>query len=101
LIKKILIRKALTEVARSLERDATMGILKSQNETEADFNEFISELHKIPLQTCVFNNIKNFSNFVERQLNGSLQVTAFIFHEPNEILKKVKYPKKSQISSFR
>lgn len=47
------------------------------------------EIHRLQLQTCIFNEPKLFFEFVEANLKGSVAVTALIFHHPKKLIPKV------------
>lgn len=83
-------RLALSEVVQSLSRLSTIGVF-SASENGSEFNEFVMALHSIPLQTCIFNEMEEFFDFIESQLNGSLRVTAFIFHHPHGLVERVSW----------
>lgn len=58
-------------------------------ENSAKINEFIQQVHKLNLKTCVFDDTKLFYKFVDDNLKGSVEVTSLIFAEPFEILEEV------------
>lgn len=82
---------ALAEISRSISTTKTITILNVDNRNPTEFNEFIMEIYRLELETCIFNESKKFFNFIENNLKGSLEVTAFIFHDPNELINEVKF----------
>lgn len=83
---------ALSKTAESLKRLSTIGVFSSNvNDTmSTEVNEFVMALHRIPLETCIFDKRENFFKFIESQLNDSLRVTSFIFHHPRGFTEQVR-----------
>lgn len=81
---------ALSEISRGIATTKTITLLNTDNRKSSAFNEFIMEIHRLKLETCIFNDSEKFFHFVEENLKGSLEVTALIFHDPNELIDEVK-----------
>lgn len=81
---------ALAEISRGIDTTKTITLLNTDNRRSSAFNEFIMEIHRLKLETCIFNDREKFFHFVEGNLKGSLEVTALIFHDPNELIDEVK-----------
>lgn len=81
---------ALAEISRGIATTKTITLLNTDNRRSSAFNEFIMEIHRLKLETCTFNDREKFFHFVESNLKGSLEVTALIFHDPNELIDEVK-----------
>lgn len=81
---------ALAEISRGIATTKTITLLNTDNHQSSAFNEFIMEIHGLKLETCIFNDREKFFHFVEGNLKGSLEVTALIFHDPNELIDEVK-----------
>lgn len=80
---------ALSEISRGL-TSGTMTILNVGNcKSSTEFSEFVTEIHRLRLQTRIFNNTKQFFKFIESNLKGSLEVTAIMFHNPVELIPQV------------
>lgn len=80
---------ALSEISRGFRASGTLSILNIENKRSTNFSEFLMEIHRLQLQTCIFNQSKLFFEFVEANLKGSVAVTALIFHHPDELIPKV------------
>lgn len=70
------------------------------NNRSVEFNEFIKEIHRLRLQTCIFNESKHFFKFIESNLKGSVEVTALIFHNPDDLIPQVILHKGFSISTL-
>jgi hypothetical protein len=81
---------ALSEISRGIATAKTITLLNADNRKSSAFNEFIMEIHRLQLETCIFNETEKFFNFVEENLKGSIEVTAMIFHSPDELIDEVK-----------
>lgn len=80
---------ALSEIARGIATAKTITLLNVDNRKSSAFNEFIMEIHRLQLETCIFNETKKFFNFVEENLKGSIEVIVMIFHSPDELIDEV------------
>ena len=81
---------ALAEISRGIATTKTITLLNTDNRKSSAFNEFIMEIHRLELETCIFNDREKFFHFVEGNLKGSLEVTALIFHDPSELIEEVR-----------
>lgn len=81
---------ALSEIFRAIATARTVTLLNVDNRKSSAFNEFIMEIHRLQLETCIFNETQKFFNFVERNLKGSIEVTVLIFHTPDDLIHEVK-----------
>jgi hypothetical protein len=79
----------LSEIIKAT-TDKTITILNAHKEKSTAFNELIMEIHRLQLQTCIFNRTDKFFKFIETNLRGSLEVTALIFHNPQELIQEVR-----------
>lgn len=82
---------AFSEISQGLQASQTITILNSENRKSSAFNELIMEIHRLQLQTCIFNDTERFFRFVKENLKGSVEVTALIFHKPDSLIQKVKF----------
>lgn len=80
---------ALSNIARGIVTAKTITLLNVDNRKTIAFNEFIMEIHRLELETCIFNESEKFFNFVEENLKGSIEVTVMIFHSPDELIDEV------------
>lgn len=80
---------ALSEIAQGLQTTKTITILNPDNRKSSAFNEFIMEIHRLQLETYIFNETREFFKFIEANLKGSVEVTALIFHNPDELIEEV------------
>ncbi|XP_070490058.1 ionotropic receptor 40a-like [Chironomus tepperi] len=80
---------AFSEISQGLQASQTITILNSENRKSSAFNELIMEIHRLQLQTCIFNDTERFFRFVEENLKGSVEVTALIFHNPGSLIQKI------------
>ena len=83
------VSKALSEIFRGLKMSRTVAILKTGYKNSTEFNEFILEIHRHPLKTCIFNEVRSFFKFIESNLKGSLEVAILIFNDPRKFIPKV------------
>jgi hypothetical protein len=83
---------ALSELTQGL-RTTTKAItlLNANNRKQTAFSEFIMEIHRLQLQTCIFNDIEKFFKVIDANLKRSLEVTAIIFHNPDDFIQEVIY----------
>lgn len=81
---------ALSEISRGL-KASTITILNVDNNKSTQFNEFIMEIHRFSLQTCIFNDTRKFFKFIDTNLKGSVEVTAIIFHNPEDLIPQVRF----------
>ena len=82
---------AFSEISQGLQASQTITILNSENRKSSAFNELIMEIHRLQLQTCIFNDTERFFRFVKENLKGSVEVTALIFHKPDSLIQKVTF----------
>lgn len=83
---------ALSEISRGLgAASGPITILNTDNYISLEFTELIIEIHRLGLQTCIFNKTTVFFRFVEANLKGSLEVNALIFHNPQDLIPKVSF----------
>ena len=83
---------AFSEISQGLKTTTeTITILNSENRKSSAFNELIMEIHRLKLQTCIFNETEMFFKFIEENLKGSVEVTALIFHKPDLLIQKVRF----------
>lgn len=80
---------ALSEISRALKASGTITILNIENKNSLEFNEFIMEIHRLRLQTCIFNESESFFKFIGSNLKGYVEVTALVFHNPNKLIPQV------------
>lgn len=66
-----------------------VAILKTGYKNSTEFNEFILEIHRHPLKTCIFNEVRSLFKFIESNLKGSLEVAILIFNDPRKFIPKV------------
>lgn len=81
--------KALSEIFYGLKASGTIAILKTGDKNSTEFNELILEIHRRPLKTCIFNDVRSFFKFIEINLKGSLEVSTLIFNDPRKFIPKV------------
>lgn len=81
---------ALSEISRGLGVSEPITILTIDNTKSTEFDEFVMEIHRLGLQTCIFNDSSRFFAFIEANLKGSLEVTSLIFHNPDDLIPQVK-----------
>lgn len=81
---------ALSEISRGIATAKTITLLNADNRKSSAFNEFIMEIHRLQLETCIFNETEKFFNFVEENLKGSVEVTLLIFQSPEKLIDEVK-----------
>jgi hypothetical protein len=81
---------ALSEILRGIATTRTITLFNAHNRKSNEFNEFIMEIHRLQLETCIFNETKKFFNFIAANLKGSLEVTSLIFHNPEDLIREVK-----------
>lgn len=79
---------ALSEISRGFKTSGTITILNFNQNKSTEFNELLMEIHRLRLQTCIFDQTKNFFNFIKSNLAGSLEVTALVFHNPESFIPK-------------
>jgi hypothetical protein len=84
---------ALSEISRGLQTTKTITLLNYDARESMAINEIIMEIHRRQLETCVFNDTRNFFRFIEANLRGSLEVTALIFGAPEKIIDEVRTSK--------
>lgn len=92
---------ALSEISRGIEAAKTITLLNVDNRKSSAFDEFIMEIHRLQLETCIFNETEKFFSFVEENLKGSIEVTVLIFHDPEELIDEVKLSGKISIKNFK
>lgn len=80
---------ALSEISRGLASGTTTILNVGDSKSSSEFSEFLMEIHRLRLQTCIFNETEQFFKFIESNLKGSLEVTALIFHNPAELIPQV------------
>lgn len=80
---------ALSEISQGLQTTKTITLFNSDNRKSIAFNEFIMEIHRRQLETCIFNETRDFFGFIEANLKGSLEITALIFHNPDRLIEEV------------
>ncbi|KAG5678940.1 hypothetical protein PVAND_008559 [Polypedilum vanderplanki] len=80
---------ALSEICQGLQTIKTITLLNSNNRNSIAFNEFIMEIHRRQLETCIFNDTLDFFKFIEMRLKGSLDITALIFDNPDKFIKEI------------
>ena len=80
---------AFSEISQGLKASQTITILNSENRKSSASDELIMEIHRLQLQTCIFNETERFFQFIEENLKGSVEVTALIFHKPGSLIQKV------------
>jgi hypothetical protein len=80
---------ALSEISQGLQTTKTITLLNCDNRKSVAFNEFIMEIHRRQLETCIFNETRDFFRFIEANLKGSLEITALIFHHPELLIQEV------------
>ncbi|CAG9799965.1 unnamed protein product [Chironomus riparius] len=80
---------AFSEISQGLQASQTITILNSENRKSSAFNELIMEIHRLQLQTCIFNDTERFFGYVKKNLKGSVEVTALIFHKPDYLIQKI------------
>lgn len=80
---------ALSEISRGLQTSSALAVYKNGSELATEFDEYVMEIHRMSLQTCIFNDEAKFFQYVDRNLKGSQEVTALIFHDPLYLVPKV------------
>lgn len=85
---------ALSEISHGIATAKTITLLNADKRKSSAFDEFIMEIHRLQLETCIFNETEKFFNFVEENLKGSIEVTVMIFHSPDELIDEVKLSRK-------
>lgn len=80
---------ALSEISRSIATTKTVTLLNASKRKSSAFNEFIMEIHRLQLETCIFNDRRKFFNFIDKNLKASLEVTSLIFHNPRDLIEEV------------
>jgi hypothetical protein len=71
----------------------TITLLNLDRFEAVKINEFVQEVHKFNMKTCIFTDTEKFFDFVSDNLKGSLEVTSLIFAEPGSILEEVSHLK--------
>lgn len=81
---------AMSEILQGLKTTKTITILNVSNRKSNKFNELVMEIHRLELQTCIFNHTEKFFQFIDANLKGSSEVTTVIFQNPEELIHKVR-----------
>jgi hypothetical protein len=56
---------------------------------ERRINDFVKELHKFPIVTCIFYNKDDFFDYVLGSLEGSLETNSMVFARPDELVAEI------------
>jgi hypothetical protein len=79
----------LTEIIKGHKVKSLVILVNNNTVKPGKINEFIKELHKENIQSCIFYDKDKYFNHVQTSLEGSMETTSIIFSTPANILDEI------------